>query len=387
MYNFKKIVSIAIAIILTASFIFLTASAEEDFQMKTLDKAYITFIFDDGRMPFTEDAAMLFKQYNMPMSCAIIANRVTRDSKMHKLLLEIQSNGGEILAHGYSHNAITSQEKANGSYIYLEDDIDFELGQGWRHLNALGLNVNGMIQVGCGGAENTADFELVEKVARKYYKYSNQSGLSPQYVKERYFMSWKGSNKDVIALIDNAIANKEWLILSAHDFNEIPSDADDKNDSRDQLNPLRKILQHLHSKKDSVEVVTWNYMYEKFGEYTGAQTPTKEALTSLEEYKKTLNKPVSSTPDISTSTPVYSQENTSSSKNENSSSQSSSSQTAVTSEITNQETILNTESQTDSIKQENPKKKNNKTAIIAGIAVAVALASVIAAVIIILKIK
>ncbi len=152
--------------------------------MKSFDKGYVTFIFDDGRMPFTKEVAELFQEFGMPMSCAIVANRVQKDSELHKVILSVQQNGGEILSHGYKHNAITSPElslKNNG--IYELADIEHELGSSWKRLTNLGLNVNGMIQVGCGGDEKTADFALVETVARKYYKYSNASGISSQYKK------------------------------------------------------------------------------------------------------------------------------------------------------------------------------------------------------------
>ena len=35
--------------------------------MKDFDKAYITFVFDDGRMPFTKECFNLFSEYDIYM--------------------------------------------------------------------------------------------------------------------------------------------------------------------------------------------------------------------------------------------------------------------------------------------------------------------------------
>lgn len=80
--------------------------------MRSFDKGHITFVFDDGKMPFTQAMADLFIGYGMPMSAATIANNVTEGNELYNELVKIEENGGEILSHGYEHKAITSSTAA-----------------------------------------------------------------------------------------------------------------------------------------------------------------------------------------------------------------------------------------------------------------------------------
>ncbi len=242
----------------------------KEFTMKPLDKGYVTFIFDDANMPFTKEVADLFEEFEMPMSCAVPAYKVKRCGELHRILLGIQANGGEILSHGLNHWAITSET--------TKATAEKQMGDAWRHLTSLGFNINGMIEVGNGGGEATADYEMVETISRKYYKYSNRAGVSEQYTKSRSFMSWDSMNS-ICNKITQAGDNNEWIILSAHGYGEISSDQATTDTTR-----LREILQYIKDKNGAVEVVTWNYMYENFAEYNGPQVATQEAIDSLNTY-------------------------------------------------------------------------------------------------------
>lgn len=391
---FKKIMAITVALVIVFSFSFLTANAQEDFKMNTFDKGYVTFIFDDGRMPFTKEVGELFKEYNMPMCCAIPGGRVQKDSELHKTLLKIQSNGGEILSHGYDHKAITSEERSKNpeknvygadTGIYTAEGIEKELGSSWKRLTNLGFNVNGMIEVGCGGDESSADYALVETIARKYYKYSNASGVSAQYKKSRTFMNWKTFN-GVKDMINKAAENKEWIILSAHGYSEITSDA-----ASEDTGVMRMILDYIQTKQGEIEVVTWNYIYNTFGEYTGPAVPSAEAqnflkvvdgddVASLAKNAYVETPKPESKPTSTTSSSVTSQ-NTSST-------QASSSQTQSTVTSSQESTSSFENVDANSITAKKPEKKNNKGKIIAICSAAfVALVSIAAAVVIILKFK
>ncbi len=394
---FKKVISLLVALILALPFTFLSASAAEDFSMKSFDKGYVTFIFDDGRMPFTKEVAELFEEYGMPMSCAIIANRVQKDSELHKVILSIQQNGGEILSHGYKHMPITSEEKSKNpdrnvygasTGIYTVEGIEKELGSSWKRLTNLGLNVNGMIQVGSGGDEGSADFALVETVARKYYKYSNASGISAQYKKSRTFMNYKTMN-GIKDMINKAIENNEWIILSAHGYSEITSDA-----AGEDTGALREILEYIKSKNGEIEVVTWNYIYNTFGEYSGPEVPSAEAkafLTATDDddaltliQNAYVEKPV--TQSKPTQVANSSTSSVTSSQTNNTSSTVSKTQSTVAS---TEESATEYESvDANSVKAPKKEKKNNTGKIIAiCVAATLALASVIAAVLVILKFK
>lgn len=249
-------------VIFSSFFVVPSQAAENDFSMKQFDKAYITFLFDDGRMPFTKECFELFQQYDMDICCAVVADEVKGNQSVIDLLMKIQNAGGEIVSHTYGHDALTS----NNSTL---ENIEKELGDSFRVLKGLGFNVNGIVEAGNGGGEKTADYELIETVSRKYYKYSNAYGVSPQYKMSRTWLS--GKNVDnAKSLVHDAIQNKKWVMFWAHDFSEFS-----KSD-------MMELLDYIEVQgKNKVEVKTWNEIYVKFGNYTGPQVPTVEAIESV----------------------------------------------------------------------------------------------------------
>lgn len=264
----KKLLLCLLIVTLAFSSFGITASAETDFKMKSFDKAYITFVFDDGNMPFTEECYNIFKAFDMPMCCAVVANRVENNPQVISVLKEIEKSGGEILSHTYTHNAFNKNS--------TEADFIYEFKNSYIHLSALGFNINGVIEAGSGGAEKEANYEAMEAVTREYYKYSDYYGVSPQYQNPRTWFVWN-TVSSIKSMIDRAIIRKQWIILAAHNFNEIS-----KND-------LTDILSYIQSKpEDKIEVVNWNYIYENFGEYTGPAVPTADALKAVENYKNQL---------------------------------------------------------------------------------------------------
>ena len=261
---FKIISSITSIIVMMSSTFALPsqAAAQNDFSMKSLDKAYISFLFDDGRMPFSEECFKLFKSHKMPMCCNIVATDVMDNEDAIDLFTKVQNAGGEILSHTYSHGAITKD-------CSTVEFIEKQLGESYRVLTGLGFNINGIIEAGNGGGESTANYELVETISRKYYKYSNAYGVSPQYDFDRNWLANMNLSQ-AKQKVDNAIKTKGWYTFWAHDFSEFS-----KSD-------MEQLLEYIEQKgKDKVEVVTWNYMYNTFGNYTGPQVPTKEAILSV----------------------------------------------------------------------------------------------------------
>jgi glucan-binding YG repeat protein len=78
-------------------------------------------------------------------------------------------------------------------------------------------------------------------------------------------MNWD-SLQSIKNQIDKAKDNKTWHILSAHDQNEITSNPKNKIDGYQYL---REILQYIKDTNGAVEVVTWDYMYNTYAEYSG----------------------------------------------------------------------------------------------------------------------
>lgn len=264
----KKLLLCLLIVTLAFSSFGITASAETDFKMKSFDKAYITFVFDDGNMPFTEECYNIFKAFDMPMCCSIISKKAEENPKLISVLKDVEKSGGEILSHTYTHNAFNKNS--------TETDFIYQLKNSYVHLTALGFNINGVIEAGSGGAEKEANYEAMEAVTREYYKYSDYYGVSPQYQNPRTWFMYN-SISSIKSMIDTAIIRKRWIVLSAHNFNEIS-----KND-------LIEILSYIQSKpEDKIDVVNWNYIYENFGEYTGPAVPTADALKAVENYKNQL---------------------------------------------------------------------------------------------------
>jgi peptidoglycan/xylan/chitin deacetylase (PgdA/CDA1 family) len=226
------------------SSIFIVSASEEDYIMKDFDKGYITFVFDDNNSMFTNECYQVFKEYNMPMCCAVIANQVEKNPSLITLLKDIENDGGEILSHTYDHTVFVE-----GTPI---ETVEYQLKQSFVVLKSLGFNVNGIIETGNGGGEKTADYEMIESVTRKYYKYSNAYGVSSQYNKSRIWF-FDITVESMKTIIDKAVAEKQWFVLSAHNFKEMPKE------------DLIEILNYINAKdKENIEVVNWNYIYENF---------------------------------------------------------------------------------------------------------------------------
>ncbi len=261
----RKILCLIMAVMVIAVSLFgtLIVKAEpNDFTMKQFDKAYVTFVFDDGRMPFSKQCYEIFKDFNMPACFALIANKVSGDKETADFFKKIEAEGFEILSHTYSHDVLHEDNCSRAT-------VEKQIGDSFKALTALGFTVDGIIEAGDGGKEATANYNLIETVSRKYYKYSNAYGVSPQYKKERIWL--KDNTLDSIkSRIDKAISEKEWLVISAHDFTEFSK------------NNMTELLSYIDSKGASkVKVATWNYVYENFGVYTGEKIPSKEILESV----------------------------------------------------------------------------------------------------------
>lgn len=278
----KKFLSFLIISIFVFSTFAFTSSAEEVFKMKNFDKAYITFVFDDGKMPFTKECYDLFAEYDVPMCCAVVANRVKSNPELISLLKEIEQSGGEVLSHTYTHKAFDKNSTL--------EDFEFQLEKSYTTLTELGFKINGVIEAGSGGAEKEANYELMETVTKKYYKYSDAYGVSPQYKNERTWFMWN-TLSSVKSIINNAIANKKWVIFAAHSFDEISQDE------------MREVLEFIKSKSaDEIQVVNWNYIYENFGEFTDPDSSVPDNTSSEDASSKPeSSEPVSSADNSSTS--------------------------------------------------------------------------------------
>lgn len=294
--KFVRIIFITLVVIsvMLTSFI-IPASAESDFYWKEHDKAYITFVFDDGQenIEFTQQMFDLFYNYQFPMCCAIVSSKVVNNEKVINLLKNVEKFGGEIMSHCYNHIPI---DETNSDI----QNIEKQFGWSYKTLTKLGFNINGIIETGNGGGEKKANYEMMEPIVRKYYKYSNAYGTSVQYKgtsfgENRHWLS-DYTPGNIEKRIDKAVENKEWIMISAHSFKEY------------SFENFERLVSYIDSLgKDKIEVVTWKYMYENFGVYSGPQIPTQTVLDEIAEEIKS-EEAASDISDVTSSEEVSSKE-------------------------------------------------------------------------------
>lgn len=214
---------------------------------KTMDKGYITLIFDDNNTSLPGFYNIITGEYNMPICAAIPSN--TLKNSNNAILHEIQNHGGEILSHTRDHLVL------NTSIPW--ETVDYQLGESYRELTAEGFNVHGIILAGGEGQDQSESYRTqIEGFTNKYYLYSDKYGASTQYWKQRNWFS-KRSVDELKAIIDEQIENKSWEVIYAHNFDECSKET------------LRAVLDYLKQKKaeGKVDVVTYRYIHETFGDW------------------------------------------------------------------------------------------------------------------------
>lgn len=167
-------------------------------------------------------------------------------------------------------------------HIVLNNDVSWatvvnEFSTSYKTLAENGFNVHGTITCGGGGTEDTSvEYRTkLEPVLSRYYDYSNKWGVSTQYYHDR--ISMKRSSAETKSLIDNAIENKEWLVLFAHHLEEVPPKL------------LRTVLDYLKEKQSSgeLEVITYRDLHKRFAVW---ETPVDlDSMPSLETTVTTVS--------------------------------------------------------------------------------------------------
>jgi len=220
-----------------------------------LDKAYITFVNDDSRSN-VDKFADLFISKKVPLCFAAVAENLLNNSSNLKetrldVALRVQRVGGEILAHNAQ--VVTNDNINDNNFMYSYFVVQKQL------LSGMGINVNGIILAGGNG--QIVGSPITAKWSSALYKYSDllgekysgNMGIDSVYYHQRYGLG--NYNNDIEKLkneISKAIDNKSWLVFYFHDINEI------------SLDTLNELLDYINSRKNDVEVVTYNTMYQKF---------------------------------------------------------------------------------------------------------------------------
>lgn len=170
----------------------------------------VTFVFDDGYETDYTVAMDIFKSHGEVACTAVVTNWVnTRNYLSAAQLMELQSDGWEIMSHTVSHSGLTRMS---------EKQIENELSQSKSILDGWGLKVKNLVYPYNGNNK------LVRSIAKKHYragrdgrKMLNPSDLD-QYNLKSYSneLSTKHTMRAIKTQIDRAFSEKKWLIFQHH---------------------------------------------------------------------------------------------------------------------------------------------------------------------------
>ena len=219
------------------------------------DKSYVVFVLDDTREEM-DKYADLFISKNVPLSLATISDNLSNMASNHTetrldVALRVQEAGGEILTHN---KTVITEENINDNEVLYKYFVSEK-----QKLTGMGFNVNGIMFA--DGSGQVVGSPLTAKWAYSLYKYSDllgeQYNSKPNYAS--VYFGWRNGmgkyNNDASQIkeyIDNLIRLKRWDVFAFRKETEISIDT------------LSEVLDYINSKgKDTIEVVTYNTMYEK----------------------------------------------------------------------------------------------------------------------------
>lgn len=236
------------------------------------DKGYVTFVNDDCRTVVSE-IVDVFHNKGVKLCLAAIANHFNNLATTGTVLDAVKKcvqNGGEVLSHAGS--PITDDTIDDFDTLYAQFAKSKEM------LELYGFDVNGIILAG-GTGQITGD-NRTDKWARAYYQYSDLYG-NESYGYPYYHYRTALSNftlEKAKEKVDNAIANKEWLVFYLHEWSEFSQ------------NDMESLLDYVNSKNaHELEAVTYKEVYDKFCIKTQKRLKLITAEKSLKSFEVGTN--------------------------------------------------------------------------------------------------
>lgn len=246
-----------------------------EFDYAPFDKAYVSFVFDDGWHDM-DAIASVFAEFDLPLCLAIIPSRLgnkcdgltktvgdfTVGMTIKEVAKTVVENGGEVLSHN---GEIFTEDNWEDKAVWVKKFITAK-----QTLKEAGFNVRGIITDGGTGSidGNTGTTEQARKLqswAAQYFEYSDLYGYSPNFYRPRKYLN-NGADK-VKEQISDAIKSKNWVTFYAHTFDGTERNVNVEN--------MRKILQYC--KDNGVKVVPYGYIFDNF-----SSTKIENRLTALE---------------------------------------------------------------------------------------------------------
>lgn len=206
-------------------------------------KAMVSFTFDDGLTSAATQALPTLSKYGLTGTNYVITRcvgmsavpntcRANTDASYMTWaqIKQLQSAGWEIGSHTVSHPYLASSDAGDGQpNVLTPAQVVQELTQSKTALSAQGITANAFSTP--YGDYTSATLAQIAKVYTSHRGFADvNSNLWPynDYLLNNYPVQAGVTVAQVKARIDNAIANKEWLILTMHDIKTSPStDPDD----------------------------------------------------------------------------------------------------------------------------------------------------------------
>lgn len=253
----KEKVTVGIIVVLIIGIIACVAVLLGKTQTKKVEKAMITWIDDDtfiNGFPLAHDLA---EDMNIHISFACITDKVTKETLLD--LIQYQKEGHHITTHSASHDNINVWGSNNSEEDFNVKAAEEDLIRSLDFLKDAGFKDYDYF-VTPGGIEFPEVINLTKKycsalIGAGYSGDINMGSNIDKYKLERVFIS-KNKFDDVkhyTDYIDEAIANKGWLIFGTHSSNGDEWDAD----------LVRAILQYAIDHQ--VEILPFNEAYKELG--------------------------------------------------------------------------------------------------------------------------
>lgn len=229
---------------------------KHDFAWGKLPHAMIALVVDDCLPDVISGCVNNAQAKQIPLNMAIITDKFNQQATNETVLQAIKrgiANGGEALMHG--NTIITADNIDNEDYLKLTFLTKKEVAI------QNGINPRGFIVMG-GGDEIYGD-PRTDRWVRALYDYSDGYGITNI---EPYYHRRLGctSLSEAKTYIDNAVANKKFIVIFAHKWWDWWNDMID------------------YAKAQGAEFVTYAYVYDKYGT-TKAEKLSEARILALED--------------------------------------------------------------------------------------------------------
>lgn len=204
-FGMKRLVIFVIAILLVSSCV---SSVKKGPPLDSGPAPLLSFVFDDGNDTDYLVAREIFKKQGAAANFAVVTDWINKENYLTvSQLLELQDDGFEIMSHSKTHPNLKS---------LTTEQIASELSGSKATLEGWGLRVSNLAY-----PYNKNDAR-VRELAAKYYRSARRgrSMLNPA-APDRYELnsySFSHNINKMKALIDNAYAERKWLILYLHNI-------------------------------------------------------------------------------------------------------------------------------------------------------------------------